>query len=74
MVDFDFAVDLSQYVSSTCAAMYVVPDKKTGKQRTVRELCDVYVKEDSTLKELQMQKSVEWNYKELTQGQCRYDI
>ncbi|KAG2177936.1 hypothetical protein INT43_003183 [Umbelopsis isabellina] len=68
VTDFDFAVDVSQYVSPTCAAMYVEPDKKTGKTKTVRQLCDDYVKEKGQFKELEMRKSIDWNYKELTQA------
>lgn len=76
VIDFDFAVDVSQYVSPTCTAMYVEPDKKTGKSKTVRQLCDDYVKEKGKFKELEMRKSIDWNYKELTQGKfnenCQY--
>lgn len=68
VIDFDFAVDVSQYVSSTCTAMYVEPNKKTGETKTVRQLCDDYVKEKGKFKELEMRKSIDWNYKELTQG------
>jgi hypothetical protein len=68
VIDFDFAVDVSQYVSPTCLAMYVEPNRKTGETKTVRQLCDDYVKEKRNFKELEMRKSIEWNYKELTQG------
>lgn len=68
VVDFDFKVDVSQYVSPVCSNMYVQPDTETGQSKSIRELCDSYVKDDSLFKELQMQKYIEWNYKELTQG------
>lgn len=68
VVDFDFKVDVSQYVSPVCTNMFVQPDTETGQSKSIRELCDSYVKDDSLFKELQMQKYIEWNYKELTQG------
>jgi hypothetical protein len=68
VVDFDFKIDVSQYVSPICSQMFVQPDNETGQSKSIRELCDSYVRDDGFFKELQMQKFIEWNYKELTQG------
>ncbi|KAG2179616.1 hypothetical protein INT44_006464 [Umbelopsis vinacea] len=68
VVDFDFKIDVSQYVSPLCSNMYVQPDTETGQSKSIRELCDSYVRDDGFFKELQMQKYIEWNYKELTQA------
>ena len=48
--------------------MYVLPDRKTGFTKSVRELCDEYVHEKNQLKELRLTKVIEWDYATLTRG------
>ena len=66
--DFSFDVDCSNYVSPNCEGMYVLPDRKTGFTKSVRELCDEYVHEKNQLKELRLTKVIEWDYATLTRG------
>ncbi|KAI9499655.1 hypothetical protein BDB00DRAFT_735220, partial [Zychaea mexicana] len=66
--DFCFEIDCSNYVSPNCEGMYVLPDRKTGFTKSVRELCDDYVHERNQLKELRLTKVVDWDYAQLTRG------
>ncbi|KAI8137880.1 hypothetical protein BJV82DRAFT_633629 [Fennellomyces sp. T-0311] len=66
--DFCFEIDCSEYVSPNCEGMYVLPDRKTGLTKSVRELCDEYVHEQNQLKELRLTKLVEWDYAQLTRA------
>ncbi|KAI9275721.1 hypothetical protein BDA99DRAFT_496305 [Phascolomyces articulosus] len=66
--DFTFDVDCSNYVSPNCEGMYVLPDKKTGFTKSVRELCDDYVHETNQLKELRLTKVIDWDYATLTRA------
>ncbi|KAI7847973.1 hypothetical protein BDC45DRAFT_575258 [Circinella umbellata] len=66
--DFSFDVDCSNYVSPNCEGMYVLPDKKTGFTKSVRELCDDYVHEKNQLKELRLTKIIDWDYATLTRA------
>lgn len=68
ITDFDFEIDCSDCISPFCQGIYVLPDKKTGEIKTVRQLCDDYVHEKNKLKELRLTKEIEWNYAELTRG------
>lgn len=68
ITDFEFEIDCSDCISPFCQGIYVLPDKKTGEIKTVRQLCDDYVHEKSKLKELRLTKEIEWNYAELTRG------
>lgn len=66
--DFNFDIECSDDVSSQCQGLYVLPDPKSGEIKTVRQLCDDYVHEVNTLKELRLTKVIHWNYAELTRG------
>ncbi|ORZ24568.1 hypothetical protein BCR42DRAFT_403196 [Absidia repens] len=66
--DFNFDIDCSATVDSTCRGLYVLPDPKTGHIKTVRELCDDYVHEVNQLKELRLTKVIDWDYAQLTRA------
>lgn len=68
ITDFEFEIDCSDCIFPVCQGIYVLPDRKTGQIKTVRELCDDYVHEKNKLKELRLTKEIEWNYPELTRG------
>ncbi|KAI9280438.1 hypothetical protein BY458DRAFT_500683 [Sporodiniella umbellata] len=60
--DFDFKVDLSDYVIPTCRGVYALPDSKSNELKTVSGLCDDYIKSISILKELRLKKEVTWDF------------
>ncbi|KAI8978594.1 hypothetical protein BDB01DRAFT_265068 [Pilobolus umbonatus] len=66
--DFLFSVDCSDEVSPICQGMYVLPDPKTGEVKSIRQLCDEYVREKNSLKELHMDKVIHWDYDQLTKA------
>ncbi|KAI8333399.1 hypothetical protein BC941DRAFT_434606 [Chlamydoabsidia padenii] len=66
--DFNFGIDCSDDVFPQCQGLYVLPDPDTGHIKTVRQLCDDYVHEINTLKELRLTKVIKWNYAELTRA------
>ncbi|CAO3621947.1 unnamed protein product [Cunninghamella blakesleeana] len=66
--DFNFDIDCSKDISPECRGVYVLPDRKTGLIKTVRELCDDYVHEVNQLKELRLTKVIEWDYAQLTRA------
>jgi hypothetical protein len=68
VVDFNFEVDLSAWVSPRCLNVAVLPDPKTGQLLTVRGLCDEYIADTSGYKELKLSKEISWNEPELTKG------
>ncbi|CAO3590434.1 unnamed protein product [Absidia cylindrospora] len=66
--DFNFDLDCSDLVSHQCQRVYVLPDPKTGQIKTVRQLCDDYVREANQFKEIQLTKVIHWDYAKLTQA------
>lgn len=66
--DFNFSVDCSDDVSPICQGIYVLPDPKTGEVHTIRQLCDNYIKEKNKLKELHLEKVINWDFNELTEA------
>ncbi|KAF7731609.1 hypothetical protein EC973_009373 [Apophysomyces ossiformis] len=68
--DFCYEIDCSQYISRECQGIHGQPNTKTGYTQTANEVCAEYVQKKSLLKELHLNKKVEWNYSELTQGKC----
>ncbi|KAI8335925.1 hypothetical protein BC941DRAFT_429759 [Chlamydoabsidia padenii] len=66
--DFNFTIDCSDSVSTECQGLYVLPDPKSGCIKTVRQLCDDYVRETNQLKELQLTKVIDWDYARLTRA------
>ncbi|ORZ12751.1 hypothetical protein BCR42DRAFT_419887 [Absidia repens] len=66
--DFNFDLDCSDLVSDQCQRVYVLPDPKTGQIKTVRQLCDDYVREATQFKEIQLTKVINWDFAQLTQA------
>ncbi|KAI8074593.1 hypothetical protein BC940DRAFT_329140 [Gongronella butleri] len=66
--DFVFYTDCSNDISPECRGIYVMPDPKTGEIKAVRDLCDEYVRSPSQLKELRLNKVIEWDYTQLTRA------
>ncbi|KAG1443102.1 hypothetical protein G6F56_010796 [Rhizopus delemar] len=63
--DFCFKVDFSEYVSSNCLGIYAMPDSKSSQLKSMRTICDEYVKSKNILKELKLTKEVTWDYDKL---------
>ncbi|KAG1150137.1 hypothetical protein G6F37_001846 [Rhizopus arrhizus] len=64
--DFCFKIDCSNYVSPYCRGVYVLPDPKTGEIKRVRQLCDEYIHSENAMKELKLNKQVDWDFETLT--------
>ncbi|KAI9499656.1 hypothetical protein BDB00DRAFT_795009 [Zychaea mexicana] len=60
-VDFDYRIDCRNWVSPVSDGFLVLPDRKTGRVKTVPELCEEYVRDTHRLKELQLTKVLEWD-------------
>ncbi|KAI8137879.1 hypothetical protein BJV82DRAFT_674321 [Fennellomyces sp. T-0311] len=59
--EFNYRIDCSDLVSRRWAGFHVLPDRKTGRVKTVEELCEDYVKDTHKLKELQLTKVIDWD-------------
>ncbi|KAF7726525.1 hypothetical protein EC973_008656 [Apophysomyces ossiformis] len=66
--DFNFEIDCSRYISTTCKGLYGPMDIRTGHQKTADEVCEEYVQKQARLRELLVTKVVDWNYEDLTKG------
>ncbi|KAG0328879.1 hypothetical protein BGZ99_004191 [Dissophora globulifera] len=65
--DFKMDFDLSPYISLTGTLM-ALPNLKTGRQPTLREVMEEHVEEENPFKELHLEKKVEWDYEDLTRA------
>ncbi|ORX49865.1 hypothetical protein DM01DRAFT_1409318 [Hesseltinella vesiculosa] len=68
VVDFEFALDCSDYINTTCVGIFVPPHPKTNVIQSLHDVCKDYVQSDSKLKNLRLSKQIQWNYGELTQA------
>lgn len=66
--DFNFDIDVSNEISNVCQGAYILPDPQTGEVKTLRNLCDDYIHDKNTLKELTLTKEVNWDFNGLTRG------
>ncbi|KAF1806998.1 hypothetical protein V8B55DRAFT_1461420 [Mucor lusitanicus] len=66
--DFEFDIDCSDNISNVCQGIYILPNPKTGEQKTLRQLCDEYCHSKNKLKELKLTKQVDWDYNGLTRA------
>ncbi|KAF9417571.1 hypothetical protein BGZ94_009945 [Podila epigama] len=65
--DFKMVFDLTPYISPSGTIM-ALSDTKTGKSRTLREVMEEHVEEDSPFKEIHMDKTVNWDFEDLTRS------
>ncbi|CEP13510.1 hypothetical protein [Parasitella parasitica] len=66
--DFEFNIDCSDNVSNVCQGIYILPNPKTGEQKTLRQLCDEYCHSKNRLKELKLTKHIDWDYNGMTRA------
>jgi hypothetical protein len=70
VTDFNFSLDLAQYVSQQWWRVAVMPSKKTvkaGEHVSLRDAIEQYTRSDRNIKEITCQKQlVGWNFQELT--------
>ncbi len=70
MTDFNFSLDLAQYVSQQWWRVAVMPSKKTvkaGEHVSLRDAIEQYTRSDRNIKEITCQKQlVGWNFQDLT--------
>ncbi len=70
VTDFNFSLDLAQYVSHQWWRVVVMPSKKTvkaGEYVSLRDAIEQYTQSDKNIKQIVCQKQVVgWNFQELT--------
>ncbi|KAF9437782.1 hypothetical protein BGZ76_011168 [Entomortierella beljakovae] len=65
--DFKMDFDLTPYISPT-GTLIAMPDPKTGRQLTLREVMEEYAEDENPFKELHIEKKVIWDYENLTRA------
>jgi hypothetical protein len=70
VTDFNFSLDLAQYVSQQWWRVAVIPSKKTvnaGEYVSLRDVIEQYTRSDRSIKQIICQKQLAgWNFQELT--------
>ncbi|KAF9923546.1 hypothetical protein FBU30_006417 [Linnemannia zychae] len=62
--DFKIDIDLTEYIIPR-GALFTAPDPKTGITPTIKEVLEDFADEENPFKEMQMHKSVVWDFEEL---------
>lgn len=65
--DFKMDFDLTPYVIPR-GALFTAPDPKTGAIPTIKQVLEQFADEENPFKEMHMQKSIQWDYEELTKA------
>ncbi|KAF8950446.1 hypothetical protein BGZ52_002496 [Haplosporangium bisporale] len=63
--DFKMCFDLTSYISPS-GTLTTLPNPKTGRSPTLREVMEAHVEEDNPFKELHMEKRIQWDFEHLT--------
>ncbi|CAB4397525.1 hypothetical protein RhiirA5_448939 [Rhizophagus irregularis] len=65
ITDFNFTLDLTEHISTNGIIRTI---SKNNKQKDILELLNEYVKNENTLKNIEMKKVVIWDYESLTKA------